>query len=317
MLTQKAIIAGSNSKLLAQKIATNTNIELLSPRVVHFINSEMKTTLPDNLVDFKKTVIVQSTSNPANDNFVEMALLADTLQREKIQDIKALVPYFGYARQDKQHLPHESVSIEVMIKLLKSVGISKVATVDIHNESAITKYNLPIQNISAVPFLAGQIYKSMRLNPELEADITIVSPDYGGIKRAELFAKYFYKNPKNAEIVSIKKQRHLDKTHYSEAVELRGEIRDKKVILIDDVSTSGGTLLNALELCKANGVGEVYCLVIHADFAKGVAEKFQNSDFKKLFTTNTIEKTVENLEFFDKIEVIDISPIFDEFVISD
>lgn len=314
MLTNKALIAGSNSKLLAQKIANNNQIELLSPRVVHFINSEMKTTLPDNLNDFGKAIIIQSTSNPANDNFVEMALLADTLQREGIEDVKALVPYFGYARQDKQHLPHESVSMEVMIKLLKSVGISKIATVDIHNESAIAKYNLPISNISSVPFLAKEIYKLLDLNEQTESEITIVSPDYGGIKRAELFAQNFYQNPKNLEVVSIKKQRHLDKTHYSEAVELKGEIRDKKVILIDDVSTSGGTLLNALELCKANGVGEVYCLVIHADFAKGVAEKFQNSDFKKLFTTNTIEKTVENLEFFDKIEVIDVSPIFDQFV---
>jgi ribose-phosphate pyrophosphokinase len=305
------ILAGSNSKLLAEQIAENNNLPILNHRIVHFINSEMKITLSEEIRDYQKCIIVQSTSNPSNDNLVELCLLADTLRREGITEIEAVIPYFGYARQDKQHLPLESVSIQVMANILKGIGIKKVYTVDIHNENAVEKIYLDIQNLSSTSFVAQNIYKELGLNEQTEAEFTIASPDDGGIKRAELFAKNFYQNQKHSEIVSIKKRRHLDKTHYCEAVELRGDINDKKLILIDDVSTSGGTLLNALELCKANGVLDVYAVVIHADFAKGVAEKLENSEFLKIYTTNSIEKTVDNLYFFDKIKVIKIGEVFD------
>lgn len=306
----KAIIAGSNSALLAKSIANLNDLELLSPRVVHFINAEMKVTIPENTTSFEEVFLVQSTSNPANDNLMEICLLADTVRRDGVGKIQALIPYFGYARQDKQHLPHECVSIDVIARILQCVGVDKIITVDIHNEKSLTNIDFPIENVSAIPLLAERIYKDLGLDENSEKDYTIASPDYGGINRSQDFAKHFYKNQANSEIVSIKKKRHLDKMHYCEAVELNGNIKDKKVILIDDVSTSGSTLLNAMELCKANGVKEVYGLVVHADFAKGVAEKLQNSNFSKIYTTNSIEKTVENLEFYDKIQVEDIAQMF-------
>ncbi len=305
-----AILAGSSSHLLAQNISSAKNLPLIHHRVVHFVNSEMKIALPKDFKPFKKITIVQSTSNPANNNLMELCLLADTLKREGVEHVEAIIPYFGYARQDKQHLPGECVSVEVIINLLKAVGVEVVYTVDIHNDEVLSKTSLLVKNLSAMEYLANKVYSDLGLNEDSEAEITIASPDYGGIKRAELFASNFYKNPRNKEIVSMKKRRDLERTHYSETVELRGEIRDKKIILIDDVSTSGGTLLNALELCKANGVREAYALVVHADFASGVAEKLQNSDFQKIYTTNSIEKTVDNLNFIDKVRVVDVSEIF-------
>jgi len=309
-MSTSIVLAGSNSKLFSQKYAQNKNYNLLNHRIVHFVNSEMKVTLPPSIEEGDRLILIQSTSNPANDSLVEILLLADTLKREGVEEIQAIIPYFGYARQDKQHLPKECVSIETIAKILETVGMQKVITADIHNELVLDKLNLDIQNISVLPTMAAQVYQDLDLDIESEKDITIASPDDGGIQRAKLFAKYFYKDQKNTDFVSIKKTRHLDKVHYCEAVELRGEIKDKKVILIDDISTSGSTILNALELCKANNVNQVYVVIVHADFAKGVAEKFENSDLVQVYTSNTIENTVEKLDFFSKIKVLDVSTAF-------
>lgn len=307
-----AVLGGSSSKMLAKKIAENLGYQNLPHRTIHFVNSEMKITLPENISDFSKVLIVQSTSNPANDTLMEVCLLADTLQYEKINKTTAIIPYFGYARQDKQHLPKECISLYTISKILKTVGVRKIVTADIHNDQVLKKLDIDIENISVLPNLARQIYKELGLDITTEKNITVASPDDGGIQRAKLFAKYFYQDPKNEEFVSIKKIRRLDKEHFCESVELRGEINDKKLILIDDISTSGSTILNALQLCKANGVKEVYVLIVHADFAKGVAEKFQNSDLKKIYTTNTIEKTVENLDLYPKFKVLDVSKAFNK-----
>ena len=309
-MSKTLVLGGSSSKLLAKKIAKNLNYQYLPHRTVHFVNSEMKVTLPENIADFTQAVIVQSTSNPANDSLMEACLLADTLQYEKIKQITAIIPYFGYARQDKQHLPKECISLYTIGKIFKTVGIKKIITTDIHNDRVLENLDIEIENISVLPNIAKQIYQELGLNLEKEKEITVASPDDGGIDRAKLFSKYFYQNPENAEFVSIKKVRSLDREHFCEAVELKGEINDKKLILIDDISTSGSTILNALELCKANGVKEVYVVIVHADFAKGVAEKFQNSDIKKVYTTNTIEKTVENLDFYSKFKVLNIADCF-------
>jgi ribose-phosphate pyrophosphokinase len=307
----KLILQGSSSRLLAQKIARRQKLNCKSHRIVHFVNSEMKITLPKSINEFDSCCIVQSTSTPANDHFMELCLLIDTLKREGIDDISAIIPYFGYARQDKQHLPKECVSIETICKILQTLGLKEILTCDIHKEEAFNKFSLPVKNISVMPALAPQIYKDLGLDKTTEQNFTIASPDEGGIIRAELFAKNFYKNQNNQKLVSIKKKRHLTKAHYCEAVELKGDAQNRKVILIDDISTSGSTILNAVTLLEANGVNEVYVVIVHADFAKGVPEKFQNSKIQKVYTTNTIEKTVENLDFYDKVKVFDISKVFE------
>ncbi len=309
-MSKTCILPGTNSKLLAEAIAQKAGLPYLNSRVVHFINSEMKIKLPDEIVNYESCIIVQSTSNPANNNLMEILLLADTLKLEGIQNISAIIPYFGYARQDKQHLPKECISITTISKILQAVGIQRVLTADIHSEKILKNINLKIKNISVLSEVAKQVYQDLGLSKNTESAITIASPDDGGIDRAKLFAENFYQDQANGDFVSIKKTRHLNKEHYCEAVELRGEIKDKKVILIDDISTSGGTILNALELCKANKVAEVYAVIVHADFARGVAEKFQNSDLKGIYTTNTIEKTIENLEYYKKIKVLDVSKSF-------
>jgi ribose-phosphate pyrophosphokinase len=305
------IIAGSNSRRLANNIGIFNDIPVLQHKLTSFVNSEMKITIPFNLDKNTPVYIVQSTSNPANRTLVELMLMIDTLKAQGINNIKAIVPYLGYARQDKVHLPGECESLSMIIRILKSLGLTDIYTADIHNAGVIEALELPIHNQSTMSIMAKDIYKDLKLTEENESEYVIASPDQGGIDRAKEFAESFFKNPKNSRFVSVKKERELTKAHYIKSVELDGAIDRKKLIIIDDVSTSGGTIINAVELCRSNGVEEVFVVIVHADFARGVLEKFENNDLvKKLYTTNTIERPVEDLDWFSKTKSIDISSVF-------
>jgi ribose-phosphate pyrophosphokinase len=307
-VSNTVILSGSNSRRLANSIGQLNDLPVLQHKVIHFINSEIKVALPFKLEHDTKVWIVQSTSNPANKNLMEIFLLVDTLYIEGIRDINLVVPYYGYSRQDKQHLSGECMSIAMITRIFKKLGVKKVLTTDIHNALILPDLSIPVEDNSCLPLMAKEIYKKLGLNAETEKEFIIGSPDQGGIFRSELFSRNFYQDQSNNKTISVKKERELSKVHYSKAVELYGEIDRKKLILIDDVSTSGGTILNAVQLCKANHVEEVYVVIVHADFAQGVLEKFENCEvIKTLYTTNTIEKPVEDLDWFRKVQVIDIA----------
>jgi ribose-phosphate pyrophosphokinase len=305
------IIAGSNSRKLANNIGQFNDIPVLQHKLTSFMNSEMKITIPFNLDPKTKVYIVQSTSNPSNRTLVELMLVVDTLKANGIENINAVIPYLGYSRQDKKHLPGECVSLDMIVRLLSSLGLKEIYTADIHNSGVIEALALPIHNHSTMPTMAKNIYKDLGLNEQTESEFIIVSPDQGGIERAKEFAENFFLNSKNSKFASVKKDRELTKVHYINSVELDGNIDRKKLIMVDDVSTSGGTIISATQLCESNGVEEVYVAIAHADFAKGVLDKFENNDvIKKVYTTNTIERPVEDIDWFNKAKAIDISSVF-------
>jgi ribose-phosphate pyrophosphokinase len=309
---QTVIISGSNSRRLANSIGQINDLPVLQHKVVHFVNSELKIFLPFQLDCDTKIWIVQSTSNPANDNLMELMLLVDTLKISGIKDINVIIPYFGYSRQDKQHLRGECMSLKMISQILNTLGVKKIITTDIHNASILPNLPVKMEDQTSLKVLAKNVYKDLKLTLETEKDFIIGSPDQGGIFRCGIFAEEFYKDKKNNKTISIRKERELSKVHFSEAVELYGDIDRPKLILIDDVSTSGGTILNAVELCKANNVKEVYLVIVHADFARGVLEKFENNDtIKKLYTTNTIEKPVEDIDWYSIVKVVDIAESID------
>jgi ribose-phosphate pyrophosphokinase len=306
------IIAGSNSRRLANSLGSINDLPVLQHKITHFANSEIKITLPYKLEKGTKVWIVQSTSNPANDNLMELMLLVDTLKIHKIDDINVFIPYFGYSRQDKEHLKGECMSLKMISNILKSLGVKRAITCDIHNDEVLPKLSLNMQDQTSLSVLAQKIYKDLNLNPESESEFIVASPDQGGIFRSNLFAKSFFQNPRNCKTVSVKKERELSKIHYSRAIELYGKIDKPNLIIIDDVSTSGNTILNAIELCKANNVEAVYVVIVHADFSQGVVEKFENYDLiQKLYTTNTIEKPIEDLDWYHKVKTIDIAECID------
>ena len=305
----KLLFPLSHSLELGKKIAELNGWEVGKSETVHFANSEIRTTVLSSVKD-KNCVLVQATSNPTNEALIELLFMADSLRRGGAASIEAIIPYFGYARQNIQHRAGECVSAHVVINMLESLGIGKVSVVDIHDEGTGGIFQVPFANLSAYSELAPQIYQDLNLSAENEADCVIGSPDQGGVERARAFAKLFYKANPETDTIVVEKKRDLNAIHESKAVELFGNVKGKHVILVDDVATSGKTIMNAAKMCLDAGATAVSAAVVHADFAIGVPRLLEESLLTSFYTTNTIEKPLEDLSQYGKIKVVDISQIF-------
>jgi ribose-phosphate pyrophosphokinase len=303
------LFKGTSSEVLAQKIALLNNFEVGNMEVVQFENSELKVTLKSDVVG-REVILVQSTSNPTNENLIELLFTLDALKREGASRVTVIIPYFGYARQDMQHRKGECVSAHVVVKIIESLGASKVITVDIHDESIGGIFSIPFRNLSVLPIMAKAVYKDLQIKEEFEKDYLVGSPDQGGIERAKNFAEHFYMKSGVNETVVIEKKRNLDKLHQSKSVELYGDVANKTVILVDDIATSAKTIINAANMCLNNGAVGVYAAVVHPDFAQGVMANVEQSSIIKFYTTNTIEKTVDKLFNYSKFAIVDVTEVF-------
>lgn len=306
---KKLLFVGSASQELGKRIAKLNNFEIGKKEVVRFANSEVKVTILDE-VDGQDVWVVQTTGNPTDNNIMELLLTIDALGRSGARNINCIIPYFGYARQNIQHRSGECVSAHVVVKLLEEIGADRVVVLDLHDEGMAGIFSVPFLHLSSFPYLAKEISLRLGLDKADKKNFIIGTPDQGGVERARIFAESFYGKNSDFDIVVVEKKRDLDKIHQSRAVELFGNVKGKSVILVDDITTSGGTLINAATLCLHQGAKNVYGVIAHADFALGAAEKIQNSKIEKLFTTNTIERPTEDLRQYSKIEIIDVSAIF-------
>lgn len=294
------LFAGSSNQNLSQKIAKLSNLDLSKSRLTRFDNSEIKVTIKEN-VNTQKCVVIQSTSNPTDTHLMELFFFADALKRSGADKIIAVIPYFGYARQNREHQKGESVSANVVIRFLESIGYNEIFTVDLHDEATEGIFTVPFKNISALPLLAKTVKKYIDTD-----NAVVVSPDQGGVERARNFSIALFEN-KKSEIVVVEKKRNLEKIHQSQALDLYGDVKNKSVILVDDIITSGNTLINAAELCLSRGAKTVFAAVTHHDFAPGTPLTLQQSPISKVFTTDSIE--LKPKEQFDKLQVISIAQL--------
>jgi ribose-phosphate pyrophosphokinase len=221
---------------------------------------------------------------------MELFLTADALKREEARKIIAVIPYFGYARQDLQHRPGECVSANVVIRFLESIGVHKVYTIDLHDEATQGVFNIPFKNLSALPLLAAEIkkYLSAKNISTEPKNLAIISPDQGGIERARKFGEAFYGH-NNFDIAVTEKRRDLAHIHQSTALNLYGEVNGRHAIIVDDIVTSGRTLVHASEFALAQGANSVTAAISHRDFGEGTAEKLQSSPLEAFFTSDSIE----------------------------
>jgi len=308
-MLQPIIFPGTASPKLAEQVAKLSNLELGKLEIVTFANSEIKVTIQSD-VNGREAIVVQSTCNPTNRNLVELLFTVDALRRQGAASITAIIPYFGYARQNMQHRPGECVSLNVVVKTLETLSVDKVITVDLHDEGSSSVFSIPFENKSALPLLSQAIHLELGLNPQTEAEYLVGSPDQGGIERARIFAENFYQNKNHPDTITVEKKRNLDALHESKAVEVFGEVKDKQIILVDDVSTSGKTIVHAAQMCLDQGAKSVMAVVVHPDFAPGVPAYLNDSPLTAFYTTNTIEKTLEPLDPFPKIKQIEVASLF-------
>lgn len=279
------LFSGSSNPTLSSEVAKLLNTTLAKSEIVRFGNSEVRVTIQDTVKD-ATCAVIQPTANPTDTNLMELVFFCDALKRQEAKKVLAVIPYFGYARQNIQHRPGENVGANVVIRLLETVGFDEVWTFDIHDEGTAGIFDIPFKNLSALPLLAQKVRNYLGKNID-ETKIAVASPDQGGVERARNFSKAFFEAT-NYHLVIGEKNRNLDKIHDSQSVDIYGDVSGKTVIFVDDIITSGVTLLPAAQLCLKRGATRIIAAVTHHDFAKDTPQKLENSPIEKFFTTNTI-----------------------------
>lgn len=296
------IITGTSCVKLSEEVSKLLNIKLSKVEVVRFDNSETRVRIVDDVKE-NDVYIIQSASNPTDVNYMELFFAGDALKRSEAKKITAIIPYLGYARQNIQHRTGENVSANVIVKFLETVGFDEVILFDIHDEATLGIFSIPTVHLSALGQLAENVLRFLK---NVSSDVVVATPDQAGVERARFFSQTLFKN-KSEDIVVVEKKRDLDKLHQSKAVEVFGDVKNKTVILVDDIVTSGNTLINAANLVIKNGAKKVYAAVVHADFSPDAVTKIEESIIEKLFTTNTI--TLKDNKISNKIEVISVAEI--------
>jgi len=295
------IFTGSPNPNLAKEVSQLLNLPLGEAEIVRFDNSETKITIKENVVD-ELCIVIQPTANPTDTSLMELFYFCDALKRGEARKVIAFIPYFGYARQNIQHRPGECVSANVVIRFLEAIGFDKIYTIDLHDEATEGVFSIPFKNLSALPLLAKKIKNELK---DKISQVMVTSPDQGGIERARKFAQEFF--GKINSIAVIEKRRDLNKPHQSEALALYGDVKNKIVILVDDIVTSGKTLVNAANLCLQHQAKKVYAAIVHHDFSPNAKKILLEAPIEKIYTTNTIYLKSE--QRFDKLIEVSVAPL--------
>ncbi len=268
------IFAGNSNRALAQEMAEYLSLELGGVRVEPFPDKEILVEITEN-VRGADAFIVQSTCPPVNDNLMELLLMADALRRASAQRITAVIPYYGYARQDRKVKPRVPISSKLVANLISKAGVDRVLTMDLHAGQIQGFFDIPVDHLFAAPVLIDYF-----LEKEVR-DVVVVSPDAGGVERARAFAKRL-----GASIAIVDKRRTDNRE--AEVMHVVGDVNDKVAIIVDDMIDRAGTLGEAMRGLKDQGAREVYYSATHAVFSPPALERISKSGLKEVVVTNTI-----------------------------
>jgi ribose-phosphate pyrophosphokinase len=285
-LIETSVVTGPGTFDLADKIARRLRAHLAVASLRIFSDGESSIKL--GMVG-KNCVIVQSTNPPTDTHLIQLLMMAKKCTDDGAQDICAVVPYLGYARQDRAFLEGEVVSISLVAKLFESVGLKHIITVDIHSELAMS-YFASIQNVSSIPLLADYASK-MRLH-----DPIAVSPDSGGTNRAKEFARHL-----DIDVLVLKKSRHKVTGDVTIEERLDIDISRRDAIVIDDIISSGGSLIKAAEVLNKKGAGKIYAMCAHALLIKDAAQKIKSAGVEDIVSTNSVPSQYAKVDLSPEI----------------
>ncbi|MGE0111808.1 ribose-phosphate pyrophosphokinase [Aquabacterium sp.] len=275
MISDTVLFTGNANPALAQEIATNLGITLGKASVGRFSDGETTVEIQQN-VRGREVFVLQSTCAPTNDNLMELLVMVDALKRASAQRITAVIPYFGYARQDRRpRSTRVPISARVVADLLETVGVNRVLTMDLHADQIQGFFNIPVDNIYASPVLLSD------LQAKKYDDLVVVSPDVGGVVRARALAKQL-----GCDLAIIDKRR--PKANVSEVMHIIGEIDGRNCVIMDDMIDTAGTLVKAAEVLKERGAKSVYAYCTHAVFSGPAIERIKASALDEVVITNTI-----------------------------
>ncbi len=295
------LVSGNSNRPLAEAIATYVKAPLTKGQVKRFADMEIFVEIQEN-VRGQDAFILQSTSFPANDNLMELLILIDALKRSSAKRITAVIPYYGYARQDRKPGPRTPISAKLVANLIERAGADRVLTLDLHAGQIQGFFDIPTDNLFAAPIFARDIQDLGDAK-----DVVVVSPDVGGVVRARALAKRI-----DAPIAICDKRR--ERAGESEVMNVIGEVEGKRCVLIDDIVDSGGTLCNAAEALLKYGATEVSAYITHGVLSGGAVSRIQNSKLKSLVITDSILPT-EAVKAAKNIRVLSIAPLIGEAIL--
>lgn len=295
------IFSANSNKPMANGIATILGLPLGKSEVSNFADGEISVSIGES-VRGSDVFVVQSTCKPVNDHIMELLIMIDAFMRASAGRITAVVPYFGYARQDRKAKARDPISAKLMADLITSAGADRVLTMDLHAPQIQGFFNIPVDHLLGAPILVPYFCK---LLPEKE-EVVIVSPDLGSVARTRKFAEKF-----DAPLAIIDKRR--PKANVSEVMNIIGDVKDKKVILVDDMIDTAGTLCHAATaLIERGGAKEVYACATHALLSHPAIERIQNSPIKELVVLDTIQ--LEPHARIPQIVQLPVAPVFAEAI---
>jgi len=294
------ILSGTSNPRLSKEIAKKLKLKLINTNIKRFSDGEIYIEINENIRG-NSVFVIQSTSTPANDNIMELLLCIDALRRSSAKNITAVIPYFGYARQDRKVAPRTSISAKVVANLLTNAGASRVVTVDLHAGQIQGFFDMPVDNLFTTPLFARYIKKKFK-----NKKLMCVSPDVGGVQRTRGLATKI-----KADLAIIDKRR--PRPGQSKVMNIIGNVRGKTCIIVDDIIDSGGTIVNAVDALKKAGAVDVYVFITHAVLSGEAAEKIKKSKIKKLIITDSIDNSLK-IKNNTKIEVISIAPLMAEAI---
>jgi len=293
------LIAGNSNSGLAKEIAKFLNVPLAETTVSNFSDGEINVQINEN-VRGSDVFVVQSTCTPVNNNIMELLLMADALKRASAGRITAVMPYYGYARQDRKAAPRVPISARLVADLLEVAGIDRLLTIDLHAGQIQGFFDIPVDHLYAAPVIVDYVKKAY------QNDLVIVSPDAGGVERARAFAKRL-----NASLAIIDKRR--EKANVSQVMHVIGEVRGKNAILLDDMIDTAGTITQAAAALKENGAKRIVAACAHAVLSGPALDRINNSALEEVIVTNTIPMD-NNVAKCKKLTVLSVANLLGDAI---
>jgi ribose-phosphate pyrophosphokinase len=293
------IFSGNSNKQLAKEIADEIGIPLGDAEVLHFSDGEIRVLLNES-VRGCDVFVVQSTSNPVNDHLMELLIMVDALKRASAKSINVVIPYYGYARQDRKARSRDPITAKLVANLIQTAGADRMISMDLHAMQIQGFFDIPVDHMLGVPILAKYF-----IEKQLQ-DVVVVSPDHGGVVRARRLADFL-----NAPLAIIDKRR--PEPNVSEVMNIIGDVEGKTAILIDDMIDTAGTIVLAADALKKKNVKGVYACCTHPVLSGPAMERIDKAGIEELIVTNTIHHDVEKAT--KKMQVLSVAPLLGEAII--
>jgi ribose-phosphate pyrophosphokinase len=294
------LLSGTGNLELSKKIAQNLKLKLVNSNIKRFADGEIYVEINENIRG-NSIFVIQSISTPANDNLMELLICIDALRRSSAKNITAVIPYFGYARQDRKVVPRTAISAKLVSNLITNAGAHRIVTVDLHAGQIQGFFDIPVDNLFSTPIFSKHIKKYIS-----NKNIISVAPDVGGVERARALGQKL-----NVGLAIVDKRRSAPGK--SKVMNIIGNVKGKNCLLVDDIIDSGGTIVSAAKALKEKGVKDVYVYVTHGVLSGNAVEQINNSKIKKLILTDTIVNS-NKIKKSSKIVVLSISNLMAEAI---